>query len=132
MDNPTAASAEDYSDLLSIECRNGVIVVTPLSDLGEFAVNRVEKGAEQALTKFQETHDCRHVVVDFCRTDYFGSSALGLFVRLWKRVRQRQGRMAMCNLSKHESEVLKITRLDEFWAICDTLEEATASVLEGD
>lgn len=119
-------------NIFAIDCSDDVIIVTPGGNLGEFVVSLVEQDAETTLTTFQEKHDCRHVIIDFCHTDYFGSSALGLFVRLWKRVRERGGRMALCNLSEHEIEVLKITRLNEFWPICKTLGEAKAIVQKTD
>ncbi len=129
MNEHDALAEESTSEYLKVECVNNVIVVTPSGDLGEFVVNTIGGDAERALKKFQETHECRHVVIDFCHTDYFGSSALGLFVRLWKRARERGGRMALCNLSEHEIEVLKVVRLNELWAICDSLEDAKSVVL---
>jgi len=131
MNKHDTVSEESTSEYLKVECANDVIVVTPSGDLGEFVVNSVGGEAERALKKFQEAHECRHVVIDFCNTDYFGSSALGLFVRLWKRARERGGRMALCNLSEHEIEVLKVVRLSEFWTTCDSLEDAKSVVLSG-
>lgn len=116
------------TDLMKVECREDVAVVTPTGNLGEFVISRVEEQAEAALKRFESSDTCRHIIIDFCNTDYFGSSALGFFVRLWKRVRQRGGRMALCNLSEHEIEVLKITRLNEFWTITDTLDDALTAV----
>ena len=68
----------------------------------------------------------KNVVIDFHRSDYFGSTALGFFVRLWKRVTMRNGRMAFCNLSQHGAEILRITKLDAYWPICKTRAEALA------
>ena len=36
----------------------------------------------------------------------------------------RKGRMAFCNASEHEKEILKITKLDSLWDICATREES--------
>ena len=114
--------------LLNVECSDKIAVITPQGDMGEFVVSQIQEEAETALKKFQDSNQCQHVVIDFCNTDYFGSSALGMFIRLWKRVRERGGRMALCNLSEHEKEVLKITRLNEFWSIAETLDDAKADV----
>ena len=111
-------------DLLAIKCRDNTTILTPAGDPGEFAVNETDGGANQVIRHIQEEKNCRNVVIDFCNT----ASALGLFVRLWKRVRERGGRMALCNLSACETEVLKITRLTEFWQICDSLDDAVAAV----
>jgi anti-anti-sigma factor len=68
------------------------------------------------------------VVLDFRKTDYYGSTALGFFVKLWKRVRDRDGRMAFCGVSDHEREILRVTHLDGMWPICSSREEAVQAV----
>jgi stage II sporulation protein AA (anti-sigma F factor antagonist) len=70
----------------------------------------------------------KNVVVDLCRTDYCGSTALGLIVRLWRRVRQNGGRMALCNLSEHEREIFAIAKLDSLWPICLSREDALQAI----
>lgn len=117
-------------DLLAVECRDNTTILTPAGDLGEFAVNEIDNGSNRVIRRIQENQNCQNVVIDFRNTDYFGSSALGLFLRLWKRVQERDGQMALCNLSEHEVDVLKITRLTEFWHICDSLDDAIAAVNE--
>jgi anti-anti-sigma factor len=119
---------EASSSRIRIDRVENAIVIVPNGDLGEFVVTEVAAEAEATVRRLQESTDCCHAVVDFRNTDYFGSSALGLFLRLWKRVRERGGRMAMCNLSEHENELLRVTRLDEFWIIRDSLESALAAV----
>jgi anti-anti-sigma factor len=66
--------------------------------------------------------------MDFHKTDYYGSTALAFFLKLWKRVRNRNGRMAFCNISDHEREILTVTQLDRLWPIYLSREEATKAV----
>jgi anti-anti-sigma factor len=73
----------------------------------------------------------RNILLDFEGTDYYGSTALGLFLKLWKRVRSLDGNMAFCNVSEHEREVLRLTRLDSLWPICGTREEALETLQSG-
>jgi anti-anti-sigma factor len=61
------------------------------------------------------------VVLDFSRTDFYGSTALASFVRLWKRASGHGGRMAFCCVSQHEREILAVTRLDSLWPVCRTV-----------
>ena len=61
---------------------------------------------------------------DFADTDYYGSTALGLFMKLWKRVQTANGSMVFCNTSPHEREVLELTRLNNLWPVFGTREEA--------
>jgi hypothetical protein len=38
--------------------------------------------------------------------------------------------MAFCNVSDHEREILKVTKLDSLWTICGSREEAMQAVGE--
>jgi anti-anti-sigma factor len=111
------------TDLFDVERDGEVLVVTPTADLRESAYQDIEVGAKDILDVLA-TGEIKGLVLDFHRTDYYGSTALGLFVRLWKRVGGRGGRMAFCNVSEHEKEILIGTRLDTLWPICTTKAEA--------
>jgi anti-anti-sigma factor len=109
------------------ELRGTTLVVTPLENLRELEYARIEEAAEGVL---QDLDACqiKHVVLDFRKTDFYGSTALGFFVKLWKRIRCAGGKMAFCNVSPHEREVLELTHLDRNWPVCNTLIEALAAV----
>jgi CPA1 family monovalent cation:H+ antiporter len=70
----------------------------------------------------------KNVVIDFHRTDYYASTALIFFMRLWTRVKRGNGLMAFCNLSDHEKEILQVTKLDRLWPICESREQALQAV----
>src|SRR5579885_1366092 len=106
-----------------VERAGDTLVVTPTADLRELDFQGVESGAQAVLRQIDDPA-VKNVVLDFHRTDYFGSTALGFFVRLWKRVSGRGGRLAMCNLSAHERDILRMTSLDGLWLLCGTKEEA--------
>ena len=109
--------------LFDIERQDDVVVVTPTADLREFEYQDIQAAAEGILDLLGAP-GVKGVVLDFHRTDYYGSTALGFFIRLWKRVSARGGRMAFCNVSEHEREILTVTRLDTLWPVCRSREEA--------
>jgi anti-anti-sigma factor len=109
--------------LFDVEQDGDVLVVVPTADLRESAYDALDAGAKDVFDRLA-AGGIAGVVLDFYRTDFFGSTALGLFVRLWKRISERGGRMAFCNLSDHEKEILAVTRLDSLWPICRTRQEA--------
>jgi anti-anti-sigma factor len=98
-------------------------------DLPELDFQRIEEGAETIL-HLLDGPGIKNVVLDFHKTDYYGSTALGFFPKLWKRVRVRNGRMAFCNVSDHEKEILQVTKLDDLWPICSSRSEALEVVKE--
>jgi anti-anti-sigma factor len=110
-----------------VEREGQTLIVTPLTDLRELDYLEIEAGARDVL-HLLGNGTIKNVVMDFYRTDYYGSTALGFFVKLWKRVRDRNGRMAFCGVSDHEREILKVTNLYGLWPICSSRDEATKAV----
>ena len=113
--------------LFEIEQQDDTIIVVPTVDLRELDYQGIEGGARDVLNLLNGT-GIKNVVLDFHKTDYYGSTALGFFVKLWKRVRLRNGRMAFCNVSAHEKEILQVTSLDHLWPICSSRSEALEAV----
>ena len=109
------------------EQQGETLVLTPATSLGEFAETEIRAEQEAILRRLGEA-PTKNVVVDFGKTDYFGSSALGFFLRLWKLVRGRDGHMAFCNLSAHEREILVVCRLDSLWSLHPSRAEALKAV----
>jgi anti-anti-sigma factor len=111
------------TSLFEVELEGQTLTLTPLVDLRELEFQEIESEASDILNVLR-SGTVRNVILDFSRTDYFGSTALGFFVRLWNRVRAVNGRMAFCNLSGHEREVLQVAGLDRLWPLCSSLDEA--------
>jgi anti-anti-sigma factor len=113
--------------LFDVERDGPVVILVPRSDLRESDYLDIESGAREVLD-LVSAPEVRGVVLDFHRTDYYGSTALGFFLRLWKRVGMRGGRMAFCNLSPNENEILAVTRLNTLWPTFASREEAVKAV----
>jgi anti-anti-sigma factor len=110
-----------------LEQQGDILIVTPTANLCEVGFPQVETGAEEILDRLND-QSIRGVILDFGRTDYFGSTALGFFLRLWKRMQTSNRRMAFCNLSSHEREILDVTKLVDLWSLCGSREEALQAV----
>jgi anti-anti-sigma factor len=113
--------------IFEVEQVGDTLIIVPVVDLRELDHVRIEEGASRILDLLDGT-GIKNVVLDFHKTDYYGSTALGFFVRIWKRVRRRKGRIAFCNVSDHEKEILQITTLDRSWPICSSRGEALEMV----
>lgn len=115
------------SHALSLDWREDLVIITLGRDLGEFAFYEFKEEIEAAERKFEVAHE-RHVIINCRDTDYFGSSAMGFFARLWKQVRLRGGGMVFCELSEHEKELLNVAGLDTLWPARSTLEQAISAI----
>jgi anti-anti-sigma factor len=109
------------------EVEGDTLILTPLTDLHETEYQQLEE-ERRNIVRFFKRAPTKNVVMDFSETDYSGSTALCLFLQVWKEVRKRNGRMAFCNVTSQEMEILKVTWLEHFWSICSSREEAIAAV----
>jgi anti-sigma B factor antagonist len=117
--------------LFEIEQDHQTLILSPIANLSELELSSFDD-AIQAVVRQLESLGFRNILLDFTGTDYYGSTALGFFIKLWKRVRGMEGNMVFCNVSPHEREVLELTRLDHLWKICATREEALQFLQSGD
>jgi anti-anti-sigma factor len=107
--------------LFESEDLGDVVVVSPTRDMGEFEIASSDVPAYDQLAGLT---DGRNVVIDLSQTDYFGSSTIGMFIRLAKHVHARGRAIAFCNLSKHESQVVGITHVGQVLDVRDSRESA--------
>lgn len=114
--------------IFEIEQEDDTVIVVPAMDLRELDYQRIEDEATTIL-EFLNSTNIKNVVIDFHKTDYFGST--GFFMKLWKRVSGKNGRMALCNISDSEKEILQLMKLYHFWPICSSRSEAVAVVNGG-
>ena len=115
------------SGLFDVERDGNVLLLIPKVDLRESNYQEIEAGA-QGILDLVSAPEVKGVVLDFHRTDYYGSTALGFILRLWKRLSSRGGRLAFCNVSEREQEILEVTRLDTLWPVCPSREDALKAV----
>jgi anti-anti-sigma factor len=114
------------ADTLFLTERDGnTLILTPTVNLSE--LEYAESVADGIIALLGDA-TIKNVVIDFERTDYFGSTALGFFIRIWKILKERQGRVAFCNLSAHEAEILHITKLTEYWSMHATRTNALEAI----
>lgn len=103
------------------------LVVAPQRDVGVLTDSALMPEIESVLERLRGDSTSR-VVVDFEQTTYFGSSMLEALLVLWRHLQASNGRMALCNLSNDEREILRVARFDTLWSICGTRSEALAAV----
>jgi len=72
---------------------------------------------EERAALLEEIRDpaIRAVVFDFASVEYFDSLVLDTLCQVWKRLREREAKMALCNLSEVSAEILRMSRLDVLW-----------------
>jgi anti-anti-sigma factor len=111
------------------EREGDTLILTPRWDLGELEYSRAGP-CVAGVFEMLGAAPVRHVVLDLRQTGYLGSSALGFLLKLWKRVRSRQGNVAFCNVSAAAMEIFRVTKLGDVWPIYPSRAEALLAVRE--
>jgi anti-anti-sigma factor len=99
------------------------LVIAPQENVGSLADERIQPELNALVAQLDATK-VQHLVVDFARVDYFGSSMLEALLRLWKHVHAQGGRVAVCNVSSIGRDVLQTGRFDTLWEVFDSREDA--------
>jgi anti-anti-sigma factor len=104
-----------------------VLVLGPAYKVSDEHV--LDLGLGESLIESADDADPPLVVLDLSNTQFFGSSFIEILFRLWTKLQGREGgRFAICGLTPHCLDVLKITHLDTLWHLATTREEAVRAV----
>lgn len=67
----------------------------------------------------------KRLLLDLSDVPYMDSSGVGTLVEVFRRVNAYKGKMVLFGLNRRVRSVFEITKLDRFFTICETEEQAT-------
>lgn len=109
-------SQVDRHALYPVEEWGDTLVLIPRGDAAGF--NPATVNQEMAtVTELAQSPGIRHLVIDLGDANYFGSVVLGGLVQLSQAVRNRGGRIAICNASQDMQDILRFMKLDTLWEV---------------
>ena len=111
------------NSIFDFERSGDTLFLIPNTDMRELEFDALEGGSAEVFQEL-ESESINNVIIDFHKTDYYGSTALAFFVKFWKRIKSRGGQMVFCNVSPHEQEILELTNLTSLWPVCASREDA--------
>jgi anti-sigma B factor antagonist len=82
---------------------------------------------KRVLTEAIESGRVR-IVIDLTDTTFLDSTALGVLIGAVKRLRSRDGALALVNVDENIAKTFEITGLDQIFTIVATREEALRAV----
>jgi anti-sigma B factor antagonist len=109
---------------VSIEGRVTVVELIDKKILDEMSISQIGEQVNALVAR----SDSPAMVVDFSNVGNMSSSALGMLITLHKRIREKNGQLALCCIQPGIYEVFAITRLNEIFRICSTRQEAIESL----
>lgn len=81
---------------------------------------------QDRLLGLVDRHQPPVVILDFTDTEYFSSVFFEVLFRVWKRIKERDGRFALCSLRPTCHEIMQMAKLDTLWDIYPSAAEALA------
>jgi anti-sigma B factor antagonist len=122
---PTPAQPEGR--VFTRELRGNTLLVNSLIQLGSLNEGEIVHETDE-LIQLINTSQSTNLIIDLSRGDYLGTVMLAAIVKLWKRISQCGGRLALCNVSENVAQVLQLTKLDTIWTIYDTRDQALGAI----
>ncbi len=112
-----------------LEVDNRRATVTLLPELNEVPWADIERVGSEILSRI-EPLSSPQLLVDLCNLNYMGSAQVALVVRMFKLVKEKNGKMVVANRDPMVMEVLSLAGLNKVWTIVDSRERA-GSMLGG-
>ena len=69
-----------------------------------------------------DQYNYRRVVLDLSRVQYITSSVIGKFITLHRRLHRGQGVLVLTRVSPAVMDVLRTSRLDSYFRLCDEVD----------
>jgi len=109
------------------ESEDKALVVVPQGSVSSLAGDEVSSELNDLLQRLKAPGS-NNVVLDFANVSYFGTVMLGAMHAIWKRVREENGKMVLCNVSDMGREILRVSGVDVLWPVCASRQEAIEKI----
>lgn len=106
-----------------LELENRRAIVSLLPELNEVPWADIERVGSDIISKIQ-TLSSPNLLVDLCALNYMGSAQVALVVRMFKTIKEKNGKMVVANRDPMVLEVLSLAGLNKVWTIVDSRERA--------
>jgi anti-anti-sigma factor len=118
----------DFAPWIHVEYIDGTALVTlPRTDMSEGGALAV--GGQ--LSELAGRPDCRRFVLNLSLARCLSSSMLGKLIAFQNKVKQRGGELTLCSPSPEVAAQFERMRLDKFFHVCPTEEEALGELPVG-
>ncbi len=98
--------------IFSFEQHADVLILTAHGSFMEFRDTEIRDAYNEAYRLLMQP-STRHLLVDFSNLQYFGSTFVGILIRLSQRVHKDGGKSVLCSLSDTMEQMLKSLMLLE-------------------
>ena len=90
---------------------------------------KVGPDIREALYELFDKHAARKVILNFENVQFLSSAPIGMLVNLRNKLHSAGGSLILCRLSPDIREILQLTRVESFFSILDTEQDAIESLI---
>ncbi len=101
---------------------DGYSILALSPELNQVQWAEIEKIGSDVLDRLSDQKSPAFLI-DLSALNYMGSALVALIVRIWKSIKEHDGRMVIVNRHQLVFEVLKLAGLHKLWSIVETREE---------
>ncbi len=113
--------SEGHGLQVDISERDGVAVLAPKGDVDMSASPNLRASLRPLVAK-----DKSRLIIDLSGVPYMDSSGVATLVEAMKLVRNHKGSLALCGMNDRVRGIFEIARLDQYFAIHDSIDSAIA------
>jgi anti-sigma B factor antagonist len=121
------AIADFHSSFLTLDERESAVIATITRPQLSEEENIDVLGKE--LVDLVEQHGCRKMIVNLQHVTYITSAALGKLITLHRRLHRKEGQLIVCGATESVKDVLRASRLDEYFIVVDDAEAALSRMI---
>lgn len=107
---------------ISVETRDGVVVLRPSGDVDLSSSRELQQSVKQAM----EGRPSR-VVVDLTNVPYMDSSGVATLVEAMQIARKQSTKLVLCAMQSKVRSIFEIARLDRVFTIVADVDEASTA-----
>jgi len=106
------------SNMLKVKRIDGLVVVGHASPGG---LNKDNAAAFiEQVKKLSEDESVKSMVLNLSGLMFVASAFLGSLIGLYRRLKEREGRLALCGVAKRVKTVFEVTQLTKIFLFCDS------------
>ncbi|HUR53534.1 MAG TPA: STAS domain-containing protein [Gemmataceae bacterium] len=126
-----ASDADLAHEFFQVRRHGDVAVIIPSPQIEHLPETLLEPAAQMVLAPLRDDPP-NNIIVDLAEVRYFGSAFITFLLRCHNLLSDRGSELVLAGVNKNIRELLRITNLDNHWALYDTAAEAVASLAGSD
>ena len=117
---------EPIKPSISVEYAENAAIVTFINE--KILEDRDIQALQESIMSVIEQAGRINLILDFHNVQFLSSAALGLLIRISKKIYEQDGQLRLCSINPKIYEIFKITRLTKIFDIYQDIEGASESL----